>query len=130
MSLNVRKTSGIKKWKLWVISLKVRTSIEIFKMLFDIWMKRAQKVFCSREASTWNWSILLLRMWLKTKLMHKLRRWSQFLTKILIKQLMSTVFLLEAVKKNRVRPVADSNNLMYRVQIKKYNKTFSLNSLA
>lgn len=62
--------------------------------------------------------------------MHKLRRWSQFLIKILIKQLMSTVFLLEAVKKNRVRPVADSNNLMYRVQIKKYNKTFSLNSLA
>lgn len=43
---------------------------------------------------------------------------------------MSTVFLLGAVKKNRVRPVADSNNLMYRVQIKKYNKTFSLNSLA
>lgn len=43
---------------------------------------------------------------------------------------MSTVFLLEAVKKNRVRPVADSNNLMYQVQIKKYNKTFSLNSLA
>lgn len=62
--------------------------------------------------------------------MHKLRRWSQFLTKILIKQLTSTVFLLEAVKKNRVRPVADSNNLMYQVQIKKYNKTFSLNSLA
>lgn len=43
---------------------------------------------------------------------------------------MSTVFLLGAVKKNRVRPVADSNNLMYQVQIKKYNKTFSLNSLA
>lgn len=62
--------------------------------------------------------------------MHKLLKWSQFLIKILIKQLMSTVFLLEAVKKNRVRPVADSNNLMYRVQIKKYNKTFSLNSLA
>lgn len=61
--------------------------------------------------------------------MPKPQRWLQFLIKILIKLLMSTVILLGAVKKNKVLHAAGSNNLMYQVQIKKYSKTFLFNNL-